>query len=239
MRHLLALETSTEACSVALWSDGRLFDRHELAPRRHAELVLAWAQALLEDAGIARSDLDAIAVGRGPGGFTGVRLGVSVAQGLAFALDRPVFPVSTLRALAAQAPEHGSGEGGSVLAAIDARMGEVYLGMYTLDADGLPQSLGDEWMGDPSSIDCPGGETLCGVGTGFKAADGVLTHRLGARLVSTQPEALPRARDVVRLALADAARSAGQRWDCVEPAYLRNKVAETMAERAKRGAGTS
>ena len=98
--NLLAFELSTEACSVALWVDGDVRERHEIAPRRHAELALPWAEALLAEAGIAKSQLDAIAVGRGPGAFTGVRLGVAIAQGIALALDRHAVPVSTLAALA-------------------------------------------------------------------------------------------------------------------------------------------
>src|SRR5258706_8076284 len=97
---LLALETATEACSVALWLDGEVRERFELAPRRHAELALPFVQSLLDEAGMAKSQLDAIAVGRGPGAFTGVRLAVALAQGIALALDRPVVAVSTLAALA-------------------------------------------------------------------------------------------------------------------------------------------
>src|SRR5690606_37846584 len=129
--NLLAFETSTEACSVALWRDGEVAERFELAPRRHAEPALPCAEALLAEAGLARSHLDAIAVGRGPGAFTGVRLGVAIAQGIALALDRPVLPVSTLLALAARAPAAAP----HVLAAIDARMGEVYLGAFAREGD--------------------------------------------------------------------------------------------------------
>ena len=101
--NLLAFETATEALSVAVHADGQVRERFELAPRRHAELALPWAEELLADAGLARSQLDAIAVGRGPGAFTGVRLGIAVAQGIALALDRPVVAVSTLAALAMRA----------------------------------------------------------------------------------------------------------------------------------------
>src|SRR5690606_19412942 len=139
---LLAFETSTEACSVALWLDGEVRERHERAPRRHAELALPWAEALLAEAGVAKSALDAIAVGRGPGAFTGVRLGIALAQGIALALDRPVVPVSTLLALAAPVA------GDCVIAAIDARMGEVYLGAFLRD-DGLLVGLQPEAVGDP------------------------------------------------------------------------------------------
>ena len=140
---LLAIETSTEACSVALYVDGEIAERHELAPRRHTQLVLPWADELLAHAGLAKSQLDAIAVGRGPGAFTGVRLAIALAQGLALALDRPVLPVSTLATLAMQ------GQGPRILAAIDARMGEVYLGAFLRDADGLVTADGAEQLGWP------------------------------------------------------------------------------------------
>ena len=123
---LLALELSTEACSVALWVDGEVSERFEVAPRRHAELALPWAGQLLAEAGIARSQLDAIAIGRGPGAFTGVRLAIAIGQGIALALGRPMVAVSTLATLALPAG------GPRVLAAIDARMGEVYSAAFEL-----------------------------------------------------------------------------------------------------------
>ena len=119
---LLAFETATEACSVAVWDDGRVLERFEIAPRRHAELALPWAEALLAEAGIARSQLDAVAVGRGPGAFTGVRLAIALGQGIALALDRPVVARSTLEVLAMRAE---GADDARVLAAIDARMGEA------------------------------------------------------------------------------------------------------------------
>src|SRR5690606_41736875 len=108
---------------------GEVRERFEVAPRRHAELALPWAERLLAEAGVARTALDAIAVGRGPGAFTGVRLGVAIAQGIALALDLPVAPVSTLAAPATPAG------GDRILAAIDARMGEVYLGAFERRGD--------------------------------------------------------------------------------------------------------
>src|SRR5574340_720031 len=101
--NLLAIETATESCSAALNIDGRIIERSELAPRRHAELILPMIESLLGEAGIARAQLDGIAVGRGPGAFTGVRLAIAVAQGLALALDIPVVAVSSLDALAQDA----------------------------------------------------------------------------------------------------------------------------------------
>ncbi|WP_140910156.1 tRNA (adenosine(37)-N6)-threonylcarbamoyltransferase complex dimerization subunit type 1 TsaB [Cognatiluteimonas lumbrici] len=223
---LLAFETSTEACSVALWLDGEVRERHELAPRRHAELALPWAEALLAEAGMAKSALDAIAVGRGPGAFTGVRLGIALAQGIALALDRPVVPVSTLLALAAPVA------GDRVIAAIDARMGEVYLGAFLRD-DGMLVGLQPEAVGDPGTITLPEGDGWHGAGTGFAAGDGALRTRLGERLVAADATALPRAADVARLGVSLFEREAVPP-ERLEPAYLRDNVALTLAEQQAR-----
>ncbi|MDX9765494.1 MAG: tRNA (adenosine(37)-N6)-threonylcarbamoyltransferase complex dimerization subunit type 1 TsaB, partial [Chiayiivirga sp.] len=144
---LLALETATEACSVALWNDGEVLERFEIAPRRHAELTLPWIEELLAQAGMVRAQLDAVACGRGPGAFTGVRLAVAITQGLALALDRPAVGVSTLDALALpamRALERAGDSATGVLAAIDARMGEVYLADYARDAGGIWIRRGEE-----------------------------------------------------------------------------------------------
>src|SRR5215475_15572992 len=117
MSTLIAIETATENCSAALLHEGRLLERSQLAPRRHAELILPMIDSLLAEAGVSRRQLDAIAVGRGPGAFTGVRLAISVAQGIALGLDVPVVPVSSLAALAQDAPPGDA----SILAVIDAR----------------------------------------------------------------------------------------------------------------------
>jgi tRNA threonylcarbamoyladenosine biosynthesis protein TsaB len=226
---LLALETSTEACSVALLRDGELQERFELAPRRHAELVLPWIDRLLVDAGVARAALDAIAVGRGPGAFTGVRLGIAVAQGIAFALDRPVLPISTLAALAEAA---GASAGQSVLAAIDARMGEVYLGAFVIDDDGQPQALGAESLQRPEQAEVPQETRWIGTGSGFAAIDGALRTRLGTTLQRCDATALPRAAAIARLGARAFARGEAIPADRLEPAYLRDKVAQTIAERA-------
>ncbi len=232
--NLLALETSTEACSVAVWRDGEVFERFEVAPRRHAELALPWADALLAEAGIARPHLDAIAVGIGPGAFTGVRLGVSLAQGMALALDVPAIGISTLATLALRA---GAGEGANVLAAIDARMGEVYWGAYRI-GDDVPVALGAERVSKPDGVAVEG-SGWHGVGTGFAALEGALVVQLGDQLASADAEALPRASDIARLAVRAHARGEALPPERLEPAYLRNNVALTLAEqaalRARRG----
>lgn len=228
---LLAIDTSTEACSVALSVDGEIAERYEVAPRRHTELVLPWADALLADAGIAKTQLDAIAVARGPGAFTGVRLAVAIVQGMALALDLPVIPVSTLAALALRAPD--ANDGTRILSAIDARMGEVYLGAFVRDDAALLRALGDEWMATPASPNLPGDGSWLGVGSGFAAGEGALKLALGDSLVCCDDAALPRAADVARLAALAWSRGEAIAPDALEPAYLRNKVALTLAEQQK------
>ena len=237
---LLAFETATEACSVALYLDGQVRERFEVAPRRHAELALPMAQVLLAEAGIARAQLDAIAVGRGPGAFTGVRLAIALAQGIALALDRPVVPVSTLAVLAAGAPVDGPAR---ILASIDARMGEVYAGAFVRDGAALV-ALDAERVLAPEAVTLPAlgpAGPWQGVGTGFAAADGVLGKRLGADLTRLDPAALPHAADLARLAAAGYARGEAVAAERVEPAYLRDNVALTLVEqralRASRGQG--
>lgn len=225
---LLAIETATEACSVALHCDGTVIERHALAPRRHAELLLPWIDELLAEAGLGKRALDAIAVGRGPGAFTGVRLAVAVVQGLAMALDRPVLPVSTLATLA-QPLLDSLAEGELALAAIDARMGEVYLGAFGRGSDGIAEPAGEERLGTPAEIVLPE-TTVIGAGTGFGAGDGVLARRLSKRLRHCDPAALPHAADTARLGIAAHAAGRGIAPERLEPAYLRDKVALTLEE---------
>ena len=242
---LLAIETATEACSVALWIDGEVRERFGIAPRQHAELALPWAEQLLADAGVARSQLDAIAVGRGPGAFTGVRLAVALVQGIALALDRPVVPVSTLAALAMcphpnpppQAGEGGeraarAGGGERVLAAIDARMGEIYVAAFRHDGDSLI-ATSDEIVIAPGQYELPQGEDWIGVGTGFAAVDGALRSRFGERFARIDATALPHAADVARIGASMFENGGGLAPERVEPAYLRNNVALTLAEQKR------
>ena len=221
---LLAIETSTEACSVALWLDGEVRERFEIAPRRHAELTLPWAEQLLAEAGVKKSQLDAIAIGRGPGAFTGVRLAIAIGQGIALALDRPVVPISTLAALAVQT------FGPRVLAAIDARMGEVYAAAFELH-DGDAIALTEERVLVPEAVVLPGDhDGWFGVGTGFAAGEGILADRLRSRFASIDTAALPHAADIARLGALAFARGESVAPERAEPAYLRDNVALTMVE---------
>ena len=231
---LLAFETATEACSVALYLDGEVRERFEIAPRRHAELALPWADALLADAGVARAELDAIAISRGPGAFTGVRLAIALAQGIAMALDRPIVPISTLKVVAASLvlpyATEPVGAKQRILAAIDARMGEVYAGAFMRDGADLV-ALSEETVSAPDAVMLPDEDGRWhGAGTGFAALDGALQARLQPVLASVDPQVLPHASDLAQLASLAYARGEAVAPERVEPAYLRDNVALTLAE---------
>jgi tRNA threonylcarbamoyladenosine biosynthesis protein TsaB len=221
-------------------------ERFEIAPRRHAELALPWAEQLLADAGLARAQLDAVALSRGPGAFTGVRLGIAIAQGIALALDRPLLPVSTLAVLAAQVPAPAvlAGEGGCtvgapppILAAIDARMGEIYTGAFVRQRDDVT-ATSEEAVIAPADYRLPGDVGgWSGVGTGFAAAEGALAIALQARFARIDAQALPHAADLARLAVQAWQRGEVIAPERVEPAYLRNNVALTLEEQKALRAG--
>ncbi|MFM5225574.1 tRNA (adenosine(37)-N6)-threonylcarbamoyltransferase complex dimerization subunit type 1 TsaB [Aeromonas veronii] len=219
---ILAVDTATEACSAALLVGDKLFSRWEETPRDHTRKILPMVQAVLEDAGISLSDLDAIAFGRGPGSFTGVRIGISVAQGLAFGAGVPLIGISTLAAMAQGAYRLDGAQ--QVLTAIDARMNEVYFGRYEL-IDGRMQLVGDEVVSEPAAlVDVRGklaGPATC-VGTGFETYGETLSG-LADELAVSQVR-FPAAEDM--LPLARAAWLAGEAVPVEQatPVYLRDKV---------------
>jgi len=227
---LLAFETATEACSVALSVDGEIRERFEIAPKQHTQLALPWAEQLLAEAGIKKNQLDAIAVGIGPGAFTGVRLAVALVQGIALALDKPVLPVSTLAALAMQAADLKCER---ILAAIDARMGEIYCAEFRLSTDNLVNASSEEIVIAPDAYRSLFDGSIVGVGTGFGAHNNVLEYNLKSQLINCRADALPHAANVARLALRDYALGKMISPDNLEPAYLRNKVALTLKEQGK------
>ena len=227
--NLLAIETATEACSVALIHGDEVIARSELAPRRHAELVLPMADALLAEAGLGRHALKAIAVGRGPGAFTGVRLGVSLAQGMALALDVPVITVSSLAALALEAPEDDA----AILAVIDARMGEIYAASYRRDDNGGLVALDDERVCMPDALVLPPASHWHVVGTGWATYADVLRDRLTGELRSADGACYPQARHVAELAALDFAAGRTNAPEHALPVYLRDKVALTLVEQGK------
>ena len=227
--NLLAIETATECCSVALVAGERLIARSELAPRRHAELLLPMCDQVLAEAGLARAALDAIAVGRGPGAFTGVRLAVSAAQGIALALDVPVVPVSSLAALAMQAPDDGV----DVLAVIDARMGEIYAGVFRRANGGL-EAIGAETVGPAAALAVPDVRSLDVIGSGWASYRDAIAQRLPAAPRWADGDRYPQAVDVARLAVPIAKAGGGIAADEVLPVYLRDKVALTLSEQRSR-----
>lgn len=225
---ILALDTATEACSVALLTDSGVFGRFEEVGRGHAERILAMVDATLVEAGLDLGVLDAIAASVGPGAFTGVRISVSVAQGLAFGAGLPVIPVTTLEALALAAIRAGAGQ---VLACMDARMGEVYWGCFSADAALGLAPTGPLALSRADEVSVPFAGGYDGIGRGF-AAHPALATLPGLRLAPGALEALPDARYMAELG---ALRwRAGWALDPADltPQYLRDKVALTEVERA-------
>lgn len=225
---LLVLDTSTEACSAAVYADGATFCEFELTPRAHTQLILPMVEKVLSAAGLRLQEVDAIAVGRGPGAFTGIRIGIGVAQGLAMAADKPVIPVSTLAALAQQVyMQHGTTQ---VLAALDARMGEVYWGQYAMQS-GLMVLQGAEQVCAPADTPVPETEGWFAIGHGWSAYAEALQVRFADKIVGTDTNSLPAAEFMLPLAV-DAWR-AGRAVlpENAQPVYLRNKIALTTQER--------
>ena len=221
---VLAFETSTEACSAALWVDGEVRELFAVAPQRHAELLLPMADELLAEAGVSPRGLDGLAFGRGPGSFTGVRIASGVVQGIAFAADLPVAPVSTLQALAQGAWRERNAA--AVLAAFDARMGEVYWGAYRLGAEGLMSALVADRLSRPEGVALPpgaGGGWL-GAGRGWGAYPEALGRALGASLGLRDAERYPHAHDVAMLGVDLLRRGGGVAAEQAVPVYLRDRV---------------
>ena len=231
---LLALDTSTDACSVALECDGEVLIDHRMAPQKHAQILLPMIDALLATAGLKTTDLDGIAFGCGPGSFTGVRIAAATAQGIAFGADIGVIPVSSLQALAQGAVrEHGASH---ALAAFDARMGEVYWGAYAMDDGGVAQALQQDCVCPPEKIALTVGISTnkwCLLGSGADQYGDALTVALGEQVQLRRiADAWPNAQDVLTVAMPLSSR--GQYLPASEalPVYLRNRVALTEKQRA-------
>ncbi len=221
---LLALDTSTEACSAALWIDGEVRERYALTPADHGRHILAMVDGVLAEAGIDARELDALAFGRGPGGFTGLRIAAGVVQGLALALGLPVAPVSSLAALAQGAMrERGAA---AVLAAIDARMNELYWGAFEADADGCARLRGEELLAPAAQIALPDAGSWWGAGSGWSAAAAELSARLGPRLAGCDGDRYPRAADVAVLAAVACRAGRTVPADEAVPVYLRDRVVQ-------------
>ena len=221
---ILALDTATEACSVALGIGDRTIERYVELERGHAEQILPMVDAVLAEAGLDLSQLDALAFGRGPGGFTGVRLAASVVQGLAFGAGLGVVPVSDLAAIAQRVIQLDP-DARRVLVANDARMREVYWAEFEIDAG--PALLGDERVNAPADVAPSGrpGVPWVAAGRGLVAWP-ELAERCRAAGATLRPELLPRASEILTLARPRVA--AGQLLDPADalPVYVRDRVAE-------------
>jgi len=232
---ILAIDTATEACSAALEVDGEVFERYEVLGRGHAERILPMVQEVLAEGGVALAALDAIAFGRGPGGFTGLRIAAGVTQGLAFGASLPVVPVSDLAALAARAARLRGAR--HVLACLDARMAQVYWATFDCADPAAPLLLTPERVSDPGDLgaglrkgdsplfpdekgDCP----LFGAGHGF-AAYPALHTLLGDRLNGFDADLLPHAREIALIGAREAAAGRTVAPEEAQPVYLRDEVA--------------
>jgi tRNA threonylcarbamoyladenosine biosynthesis protein TsaB len=251
--NILALDTSTEACSVALLAGDRVITRYQEAPRGHAELILPMVDALLDETGVTLKDLAAIAFGRGPGSFTGVRLASSVVQGLAYGAGVGVVPVSTLQAVALRALRDDDALAGTtrathVLVCNDARMDEVYVGAFARGAAEStvvrPTPLGPETVMPPAEVVVPQGARedegegkgkaqnigvrWIGAGRGFKAYPELsrLRAEQGGVLAAVHETILPRAEDILALAIPEVAAGRVLPPTAALPIYVRDEVAK-------------
>lgn len=219
--NLLAIDTATEACSVALWMNGHTLERWQHAPRGHADLTLQFVDSVLNEAGIALPQLDGIAFGAGPGAFTGVRIATACAQGLALGIDRPVIAISTLASLAqgAYRLHHAS----QVAVALDARMGEVYWGCYALTAEACTTLVANE-VAAPHAVTLPREGEWHGAGNGWSVYNTALHQAGAARIHNVYDLLWPHATDIAALGARALQRGEGVAPELAQPVYLRNNV---------------
>jgi tRNA threonylcarbamoyladenosine biosynthesis protein TsaB len=218
---ILALDTATNQCSVALLVDGDVQERISDAPRVQAENVLPMVDRLLMESGLALTALDAIAFGRGPGAFTGLRVAASVAQGLAFGAGLPVVPVSDLAALAFGA--HRVHSAPQVVACLDARMHAVYWAAYAVSGPGV-MALSPETLSAPEDLRLEAKGPWFGAGSGWSAYADALKSRV-PKLIGVAPECTPTAADLVRIAAIAYRQGTALPPEEAIPVYLRDKVA--------------
>lgn len=221
---ILALDTSTEYCSIALSLDGEILSREVLAGQQHSELILPMLQRMLAETELTLEQLDGVAFGAGPGSFTGLRIACGVAQGLAFGADLPVTGVCTLEALAHQVGN------GNVITAIDARINEIYHAAYTRVAEGW-WPVSEPTLCLPQHAPPLHGCDWTGCGSGFAAYEEVLRARYEGCLGPITGDLRPRARDMAQLAAPLFAKGLGIDPANAVPLYIRNKVALKEKER--------
>ncbi len=221
---ILAIDTATEACSVALYDQGETLAHFELCAREHTQRILPLVQQVLAEAGLSLKQLDALAFGRGPGSFTGVRIGIGIAQGLSLGAELPLLPVSTLLTMAQGAYRQTGAE--QVLAAIDARMGEVYWGEFTRNTQGVWSGENTETVIKPEQLLARTVERngrFATVGTGWEAYPHLLGESPAADLFDGKM-LLPQAEDMLPLALQLWENGIRVNPEDAEPTYLRNEV---------------
>lgn len=220
---IIAIDTATEACSVAIWDQGEIHALFELCPREHTQRILPMVQRVLAETGLALNQFNALAFGRGPGSFTGVRIGIGIAQGLALGADLPMLGISTLQTLAQGAWRASGAE--RVLAAIDARMGEVYWGQFERRQNGRWQeSAAEAVLSPPQALERA--QHLQGqwahVGTGWQTYPNLVSG-CALTLCDGQMQ-LPQAEDMLPLALQAWQQGLAVAVENAEPTYLRNEV---------------
>jgi tRNA threonylcarbamoyladenosine biosynthesis protein TsaB len=225
---LLAIDTATEACSAALDIDGDIREFYEVAGNGHSRLILPMIDRLMAEAGLKPSDLDGLAFGRGPGSFTGIRIATGVSQGIAFALDLPVVPVSNLAALAQDFFDNNPEDVAYVAA--DARMDEIYWGVYQRNGNGFADLLGKEVVTPANAIEFIG-LTGTGIGTGWKAHGKELLGQLSPFVNRYEDERLPRACAIAKLGIDGLTKGLAVPAEQALPVYLRDRVAKKESER--------
>jgi tRNA threonylcarbamoyladenosine biosynthesis protein TsaB len=217
---LLALETSSATGSVALWTEAGVAVRTMPSPREQTDQLLAMTDELLRAAELAVADLDGIAFGRGPGSFTGLRVSVAVAQGLAAVARIPLLPVSSLLCLAERAwREHGCTR---ALLCIDAHMGEVYSAESAVAGDAI-EIVGRERLAAPTEITVPAAGEWAAVGDGFAAHAALADLALGA--TQKLDKLRPSAEHLFPYAARDLIAGRGLAPGAALPVYLREQTA--------------
>lgn len=230
MSNILVIDTSTEACSVALQVGDAVYTDYKVAPRQHGELVLPMVDALLQQAKIKLGDLDVIGYGQGPGAFTGLRICISIVQGLAYGAGVPVVGVSSLQAMAQAAYQSTNEE--HILSAIDARMGEVYWGVYQLQ-DGLMSLVGQEEVAEPETVTIGQLDSSIiyrAVGSGWQTYPDQLAQRSSVPLVIEEEVSFPSAQHMLPWVAKQLADGLTMDAEQAQPVYLRNNVAKKVAE---------
>ena len=226
---LLAVETSTEACSAALHIDGETQEKFEIAPREHTKKILPMIDSLLAEAELKPQQLDALAFSRGPGSFTGVRISTGIIQGIAFGADLPVVPVSTLAAIAQHFFSQKL-ENDCAFTAMDARMGEIFWGVYSKNQLGYAELIGEEAVTLAENIVYPKKKGM-GIGSGWAVYRPQLSDCLGDLLISVDADHLPRASAIAELGVVGFENNQAVEAENAMPVYLRNKVAKKESER--------